>query len=105
MAAASGGASTKASANTRPMLPPIKAIALVRTTSRVWSAKSAVTAAETAPAPCTARPTSSPLTLSAKAASRLPSANTSKPAMMTRLRPSRSEAMPNGICKQAWVRP
>ena len=54
--AASRGLSTRASANMRPMLPPTMAMALVRTLSRVRSASSAVTAAETAPAPCRPRP-------------------------------------------------
>ena len=50
-AAASSGASTSDSANISAMLPPTSAIALVRTSSRVESASSAVTAAEIAPAP------------------------------------------------------
>ena len=87
------------------MLPPTSAMALVRTASRVWSASSAVTAADTAPAPCSARPTSSPVSESAMAASRLPAANTKRPSTMTRLRPKRSEAMPSGSCSTAWVRP
>jgi hypothetical protein len=47
---------TSDSANIRPMLAPTSAMALVRTSSRVWSASSAVTAAEMAPAPCSMRP-------------------------------------------------
>lgn len=103
--AASGGAATSATANISPMLPPTRAMALVRTPSRVWSASRAVTAAETAPAPCSARPSSSPPSESASAASRLPAANTSRPSTMTRLRPKRSEAMPSGSCSTAWVSP
>lgn len=64
------GAATNAMANISPMLPPTSAMALVRTASRVWSASSAVTAADTAPAPCSARPTSRPVSESASAASR-----------------------------------
>jgi hypothetical protein len=52
--AASSGAATRANANMSPMLMPTSAMALVRTLSRVWSASSAVTAADTAPAPCSA---------------------------------------------------
>ena len=47
------GANTKDKANIKPMLMPIMAMALVRTNSRVPSAKSAVMAAEIAPAPWT----------------------------------------------------
>ena len=87
------------------MLPPTMAMALVRTWSRVWSASSAVTAADTAPAPCTLRPTKSAIRLSAWAAIRLPTANTNRPKIMTRLRPSRSDARPKGICNSACVKP
>ncbi|KAF5291101.1 hypothetical protein FQR65_LT20497 [Abscondita terminalis] len=66
--AASRGLSTRASANIRPMLPPTRAMALVRTLSRVRSASSAVTAADTAPAPCRPRPHIRPVSESAVAA-------------------------------------
>jgi hypothetical protein len=105
MLAASGGATTKDSANISPMLAPISAMALVRTASRVRSASSAVTAADTAPAPCSARPASSHGSVGAAAASMLPAAKIIKPMMMTRLRPKWSDAMPNGICSSPCVRP
>ena len=85
------------------MLPPTSAMALVRTSSRVWSASRAVTAADTAPAPCRDRATMSQFRVGAQAARKLPAANTSRPKMITRLRPSRSEAVPNGSCRMAWV--
>ena len=105
MRAASNGEATRDSANIRPMLAPTIAIALVRTSSRVWSASSAVTAADTAPAPCNARPAISQPSVGAAEAMKLPAAKTSRPAMITRLRPNRSEASPNGICRMACVRP
>jgi len=105
MRALSAGASTSDTANISPMLPPTSAMALVRTSSRVWSASKAVTAAEIAPAPCSARPASSQFRSGAAAARKLPSANTSSPATITRLRPSRSEASPKGICSSACVSP
>ena len=83
------------------MLAPTSAMALVRTSSRVWSASSAVTAADTAPAPCSERPTMSQPRVGAAAARKLPAANTSRPKMITRLRPSRSEARPNGNLQDA----
>ena len=94
---ASIGARTREMANIRAMLAPTMAMALVRTLSRVTSARKAVTAAEMAPAPCTARPTASQVRSGAQAAMALPSANTSKPVTMVGLRPNRSEASPNGI--------
>ena len=81
------------------------AMALVRTLSRVRSAINAVTAADTAPAPCRARPTIRPVSESASAATRLPAANTAKPPTMMRLRPQRSDAMPSGSWKTACVSP
>ena len=102
---ASGGAAMSEMANISPMLMPTSAMPLVRTSSRVRSASSAVTAADTAPAPCSARPIISPWMLPASAASTLPAANTSRPATMTRLRPSRSDARPSGTCITACVRP
>jgi hypothetical protein len=87
MRAASAGAATSDTANISPMLAPTSAMALVRTASRVWSASSAVTAAETAPAPWIARPTSSQVRLGAAAATKLPAAKTSSPITITRLRP------------------
>ena len=103
--AVSKGETTKDSANIKPMLPPTKAMALVRTSSRVRSASKAVTAADTAPAPCRLRPISKPVRSVAAAAQKLPKAKMTKPSTMTRLRPKRSEAMPNGSCKRPCVRP
>ena len=54
-AASSAGATISATTNDSPMLMPITAIARVRTSLRVRSAISAVTEAETAPAPWTPR--------------------------------------------------
>jgi hypothetical protein len=71
----SKGPSTKDSANIKPMLAPTKAVPLVRTASRVWSANKAVTAAEMAPPPCKARPKANPPTLVAVAPTMLPSAS------------------------------
>ena len=102
---ASSGAITSESANISAMLAPTMAMALVRTLSRVTSARNAVTAAEMAPAPCTARPMDSQVRSGAQAAMALPVANSSRPATMVGLRPKRSDAMPNGICRNAWVRP
>jgi len=105
IAPVSGGAATSDSANMAAMLMPTSAIALVRTSSRVRSASSAVTAADTAPAPCSARPATSICTLPASAAMALPSANTTRPATITFLRPMRSEASPSGTCITACVSP
>jgi hypothetical protein len=95
--AASTGAGTSDSANIRPMLAPTSAIALVRTSSRVRSASIAVTAADTAPAPCSARP----MTSSASAAGRRQQAaggEHQQPEHDDRLAAHRSEAMPKGNC-------
>ena len=81
------------------------AMTLVRCCSRVRSAARAVTAAEMAPAPCSTRPTMIQWMSGARAATALPMANRIRPAMMTGLRPQRSEAEPQAICRQAWVRP
>ncbi len=105
MRGTSSGANTSDSANMSAMLIPIKAMDLVRTSSRVRSASRAVTAAEMAPEPCSARPITSQTMVGAQAAIRLPSTNSVRPAWITGLRPSRSEAMPNGTCSRAWVRP
>ena len=56
--------------------------------------RKAVTAAETAPAPCSARPAISQPRVGAAAAMKLPAANTSRPSTITFLRPKRSEARP-----------
>ena len=69
------------------MVMPMTAIAVVRTLSRVRSAVSASTAAETAPAPCSARPAMVHPMSGAHAATKLPSANSSRPNTMVRLRP------------------
>jgi hypothetical protein len=103
--AVSTGDTTKDSANISPMLPPTRAMALVRTSSRVKSANKAVTAADTAPAPCRLRPTNKPIKSVAAAAQKLPKAKISRPSTMTRLRPKRSEAMPNGSCSTPCVKP
>ena len=73
------GAKTRLTEKVTPMLKPIMAMARVRTSSRVKSASSAVTAALTAPAPCTARANTSISKLVAMAAIKLPNANTAKP--------------------------
>ena len=104
-AAYSGGAPTSDSAKVSPMDAPTIAIALVRCSSRVASAMNAVTAAEIAPAPCTARPMIVQKMSSADAAMKLPAANSTRPATITGLRPQRSLAAPNGICSRPWVRP
>ena len=102
---ASQGATTSESANISAILPPTSAIALVRTASRVVSARKAVTAADMAPAPCTARPTINQFRSGAQAETKLPSANMTSPTIITGLRPHQSDASPNGICKKACVRP
>ena len=102
---ASAGATMSDNANVAPIVMPIAAIARVRTTSRVRSARSAITAAEMAPAPCTVRPTMVQKIVGAQAAMKLPSAKTTSPATMTGFRPQRSEAQPNGTCNIACVRP
>ncbi|MCY1446359.1 hypothetical protein D9M71_629200 [compost metagenome] len=73
------GPTTMATANDRPMVMPIMAMALVRCCSRVRSDSKAMTAAEIAPAPCRIRPAITPQIESALAASRLPRAKTIKP--------------------------
>ena len=92
-------------ANVAPMVMPIAAIARVRTSSRVRSAASAITAAEIAPAPCTVRPTIVHAIVGAHAAMKLPIAKMTSPVAITGLRPQRSEAQPNGICSTACVSP
>ena len=75
----STGPSSSDSANIKPMLPPTSAMPLVRTASRVWSASKAVTAAEIAPPPCSARPKAKPFTLVAMAPITLPKASKASP--------------------------
>ena len=60
-------------ANVSAMVMPMTAMARVRTTSRVRSAVSAMTAAEMAPAPCRQRPTITQPMSGAHAAMKLPS--------------------------------
>ena len=60
--ASSTGARTSATTNDRPMLMPMTAMERVRTSGRVRSASSAVTAADTAPAPWMPRATASMVT-------------------------------------------
>ena len=78
-ALATSGPITMATANDKPMLMPIIAMALVRCCSRVRSESSAITAAEIAPAPCSMRPAITPQILSDMAASTAPAAKISKP--------------------------
>ena len=66
-------------ANETPMVTPITAITLSRCSSRVRSAASAITAADTAPPPCKARPRMTPPIESASAATTLPRAKISRP--------------------------
>ena len=101
----STGATTKDRANISAMLLPNQAMARVRTSSRVKSASMAVTAADTAPAPCKLRPNSRCVRSVAAAAQKLPKAKTIRPSTITRLRPKRSEAMPNGNCNRPCVSP
>ncbi|KWV88928.1 hypothetical protein PFLmoz3_01827 [Pseudomonas fluorescens] len=75
----SKGPTTMATANDRPMVMPIIAMALVRCCSRVRSDSNAITAAEIAPAPCRMRPAITPQIESDWAASTLPRANTISP--------------------------
>ena len=81
------------------------AIALVRCSSRVRSATSAITVLAIAPAPCRVRPRMIPSTLSAMPATTLPRANSASPPMMIGLRPTWSDNQPKGICNSAWVSP
>ena len=94
--ATNGGAPINDTANVMPTMPPTTAIALVRTSSRVESAMNAETAALTAPAPCSARPTMTPVMVVDIAATTLPSTSTARPSTITGLRPNRSDAAPNG---------
>ena len=99
------GPRTSASANAAPMLAPMIAITRVRWVSPVRSLASAITAAATAPIPCSARPATIPQMSSASAATTLPSANTTSPLAMTGRRPHRSERTPNGTWNIPWVSP
>ena len=63
----------------KPMVMPMMAMALVRCSSRVRSAASAMTAAATAPLPCSARPAITPQMLSDIAATTLPSGEQQQP--------------------------
>ncbi len=103
--AVSAGPAISDTANVAPMVMPMAAMARVRTESRVRSAVNAITAAEMAPAPWMVRPTITHAMVGAHAATKLPSANSSRPKMITGLRPQWSDAQPNGICRIAWVRP
>ena len=99
------GAATRDRANISPIEAPISAIALVRCSSRVRSAVKATTAEEIAPAPWMERPRMVIQMSSVAAATKLPMANKIKPNTITGLRPQRSEAMPKGNCRSAWVSP
>ncbi len=87
------------------MVIPMIAIARVRTSLRVRSAVSASAAAEIAPAPCTERPAIVHQMFGAHAATKLPRLKMRRPAVITGLRPQRSDAQPNGTCRIACVRP
>ena len=80
-----GGASTSEIANTSPIEAPITAMVLVRCSSRVRSAASAITAAEIAPAPWMKRPRMVSQMSSASAAMKLPSAKRMSPMTMIAL--------------------
>ncbi|MNE99614.1 hypothetical protein D3C80_1983210 [compost metagenome] len=73
------GPTTMATANDRPIVMPIMAMAFVLCCSRVRSDSNAITAAEIAPAPCRMRPAITPQIESALAASTLPRAKTISP--------------------------
>ena len=95
------GAMINATTNDSPMLMPMKAIARVRTSLRVRSATSAVTAADTAPAPCTARARASIATECARARRcSEPAAKSNNPIVISGLRPMRSDQRPNGHLQQ-----
>jgi len=79
------------------MLIPITAMDLVRCSLRVKSAFNANTAAEIAPAPCTARPIINQIIEFENAAITLPNANTINPMAMTCFRLNRSDRIPEGI--------
>ena len=81
------GAAASDTAKLRPIEPPMIAIALARCSSRVRSAAKAVTGAEIAPAPCIARPRMTHWMSDAHAATKLPSAKSSKPITITRFLP------------------
>ena len=81
------GAPTSDSANISAIELPIAAMVLVRCCSRVRSAAKAVTAAEIAPAPCSARPRMVTQMPWAAAATKLPMTNTTRPKMITRFLP------------------
>jgi hypothetical protein len=87
IAASSTGAMTSATMNEAPMLMPITAMARVRTSVRVRSASSALTDADTAPAPWTPRATASTTRLCANMPSTEPAAKNSKPSVIKGLRP------------------
>ncbi len=105
ISSSSSGPAMSATVNDRPIVMPIMAMAFVRCDSRVRSASNAITTPATAPLPCRARPSTTSQMSVARAASALPTANSSRPATITGLRPIRSDAMPKGICRSAWVRP
>ncbi len=84
---------------------PMIAMIRRRTSSRVRSAASAMTAAAIAPSPCSARPAMTPWIVVASAATMLPTQKIASPATITRLRPKRSDRNPNGSWNRPWVRP
>ena len=75
------------------------ALALVSTRSRTESEIMAVTAAETAPIPCSARPAITVQMSLPRAARMLPAAKIRSPAAITGFRPQRSLAAPKGFCR------
>jgi hypothetical protein len=105
ISAARGAPATSETTKEPPMHMPITVIARVRSSSRVASASSAVSAAAIAPAPCSARPAMTPPMVVLVAATTLPQAKIARPMTMTGTRPYRSDSRPNGICSSAWVSP
>ena len=103
--AATIGPNNIAKAKLMPMLIPITAITLGRCSSRLKSLANASKALAIAPMPCNARPTVTIWIDSANAAMTEPIANTTKPPIITFLRPILSDKRPIGICNTACVRP
>ena len=103
MYAYSIGPKIKAMENAAPILIPMQAMALVLHSILVKSAASAISAAATAPAPWSARPTNKPCTESALAAIKLPIPKIISPSTIIGFLPHLSDSMPNGICRLACV--
>ena len=73
------------------------AMALVRFCSAVKSVTKAIRVLAIAPVPCSARPTTTPIADSDKAATTLPITKSARPPKITGLRPILSDNKPNGI--------